>query len=72
MAVKFGIVYNIVGCCKLVVCDGVDDDVCVPHHPFGKVGGSGSFVDGCHSQALAGYSGDVASGIVNAAPLGCR
>ncbi len=42
--IKFCIINIVNGRCKLVACDGADDDVCVPCLALGKVGSSSSFV----------------------------
>jgi hypothetical protein len=48
--VEQGIIY-VVNCrCKLVACDGADDDVGIPCLAVGKVGSSSCFLRGCGSR----------------------
>jgi hypothetical protein len=63
--IKFCIINIVNGHRKLVMCDGVGDDVCVPRLAFGKVGSSSSFtsrisdgwIDGVFRRRRAGNCG---------------
>ncbi len=47
--IEFCIIHIVNGCCKLVACDCVDDDVCVPCLALGKVGCPSCFT--CRSSS---------------------
>ncbi len=57
---------------ELVACDGADNDVGIPCLAVGKVGGLSCFSCGCGSRWIEQYSGGMAAGMVNAAPLRWR
>ena len=52
--IEFRII-NIINCrCKLVACDGADNDLCVPRPAFGKVGSSSNFASRSSGEQIDG------------------
>ncbi len=54
VVVKLRIINIVNGCHKSVMCDGADNNVCVPHLALGKVGGLSCFASRSSSGWIDG------------------